>query len=36
MEVLSDRELFAIVRGEPFAPADEKNRRLISPPPAAK
>jgi hypothetical protein len=32
--MLSDRELFAIIRGGPFAPI-ETNRRLIIPPLAA-
>jgi hypothetical protein len=36
VEVLSDRELFAIVRGGPFAPIDGTNRPLISPPHASK
>jgi hypothetical protein len=36
VEVLSDHELFAIIRGEPFAPIDGANRPLIGPPHAAK
>jgi hypothetical protein len=36
VDVLSDRELFAIIRGEPVAQIDETNRRSISPPLAAK
>ena len=35
VEVLSDRELFAIIRRRPI-PNDATNRRLISPPLAAK
>jgi hypothetical protein len=36
VETLSDRELFAIIKGEPFASIDETNPRLNSPPHAAK
>ena len=36
VEALSDREPFAIIPGEPFAPIDETCRPLISPPHAAK
>ena len=36
VEALSDAELFAIIRGEPFAHSDETSQRLISPPLATK
>jgi hypothetical protein len=36
VDVLSDDELYAIIRGEPFAPIDGTNGRLIGPPDAAK
>ena len=35
-EMLTDRELFAIIREQQFGPIDETNRPLISPPLAAK
>ena len=36
LEALSDGELFAIIRGEPFAHIGETDRPLISPPHAVK
>lgn len=36
VEMLSDRELFAIIRGQPFALIDETEWPLISPPLPAK
>jgi hypothetical protein len=36
LQVLSDGELYAIIRGEPLAPIDGTNGRLIGPPDTAK
>jgi hypothetical protein len=36
LEKMTDQQLMAIIRGEPVALIDETNRRLISPPLAAK